>query len=83
MRFLFVPLIFLASLLHSDPANADPGKRRTKEERKTARAERQLSRMTSNSYDRTPEQRRKERQVMIVAIIGAGIILNVISRQEQ
>lgn len=82
MRVLVILLLFVGSVLYSDPAAADPGNRRTKDERKAARVERQLSRKIGNSYDRTTEQRRKERHIMIFAIIGAGIIYNVLNKPE-
>ena len=82
MRSLIILLLFVGSIVCSNPANADPGGRRTKEERKAARVERQLSRKIGNSYDRTADQKRKERHIMIFAIIGAGIVYNIFNRPE-
>ena len=83
MKYLVILLLFLASMLCSDVAVADPGQRRTKEDRRAARVERQLSRKAANFSERSPEQRRKERHVMIVTIIGAALIYNVLNGQEK
>jgi hypothetical protein len=82
MKLLVVLLFFSASVCCAETGEANPGKRRTKEERRAARVERQLFRKIGNSYERTPDQRRKERTVMIIAIIGAGIIYNVLNKPE-
>ena len=74
MRVLVV--IFL---LMSTSLVADPGKGRKREERKKARIERQLHRKQHPFDQRTPEQKRRDRNVLFVMAISTGLIVKAMT----
>lgn len=74
MRVLVVVLMLISTSLV-----ADPGKGRTREERKKARIERQVHRRQHPLDERTRIQKQRDRNVLIVMAISAGLIVKGMS----
>jgi hypothetical protein len=74
MRVLIV--IFL---LMSTSLVADPGKGRTREERKKARIERQLHRRQHSFDERTQDQKRRDRNVLFVMAVSTALVVKAMS----
>jgi hypothetical protein len=76
-RTFLIVLIFLTTF-----AQADPGKRRTKLERKTARVERQYARKAELFDKRTPEEKKKDRAFILYMALGVSLIVSAMKRGE-
>jgi hypothetical protein len=76
-KTLLIILIFVTTF-----AQADPGKRRTKLERKTARVERQYARKAAVFDKRTPEQKKKDRAFILYMALGVSLIVGAMNRGE-
>ena len=74
--FLII-LIFVSTF-----AQADPGKRRTKEERVKARVEKQYARKAVVFDQRTPEQKKKDRALILYMALGVSLIIGAMNRGE-
>ena len=75
MRVLVVVIL----LFISTSVVADPGNGRTREERKKARIERQAHRMENPRDQRSREQKRRDRNVLIFMAISAGLVVKAMS----
>jgi hypothetical protein len=63
-------------------AQADPGKRRTKLEREKARVERQYARKATMVDQRTPEQKKRDRSMLLYMALGVSLIVGALHRGE-
>jgi hypothetical protein len=76
MRVLVV--IFL---MMSTSVFADPGKGRTRDERKKERIERQLQRLQNPKDQRSREQKRKDRNVLMFMAVSAALVIKAMSEE--
>jgi hypothetical protein len=74
MRVLVVVFLLITSSVV-----ADPGSGRTREERKKARIEKQMQRMQNPKDQRSREQKRRDRNVLIFMAISAGLVVKAMS----
>jgi hypothetical protein len=76
-RTCLILLIFVTTF-----AQAGPGKRRTKVEREKARVERQYARRAAVFDHRSPEQKKKDRAVILYMALGVSLIVGAMHRGE-
>jgi len=72
-------VLVIVFLLISTSVSADPGERRSRDERKKARIERQVQRKQNPFDQRSHDQKRRDRNVLIVIAIGAGLLVKSMS----
>lgn len=70
MRVLVILLILISSV-----AQADPGKRRTKEERQKARIEREHARNSARFDERSPDQKLKDRKILVLMAFASVAVV--------
>ena len=75
-------MLIIAFMLISGSVFAEPGNGMTREDRKQARIERQMERRVHPRDERTREQKRRDRSVLLVMAIGAGLIVKGLSGEE-